>query len=332
MNVLLKKIFPIITVFILFIFIGCNDDGDDDDDDSGSVAFYSSAVDTSPVIVATQSAVNAPQFRAFAFGTPTYEIFNTLREYINDRDEGVIGLSNIYKLLYQAGEFYEGFAANPTALGTPTAISSPFDFGTSPVTYTHALNDDSTDDHGYAIMQDGDTVYALLTWTVTTPGTGKEYGVMEGNYNDVTGDVHINLVCFCDYDTPPDYCLRTELTGNANTHTFTLRIVKYNPPGGYAVTMVGTGVSQSSDSTDYFLFKISDDSYTNRYYKFYASADEDDFIVFQENGYADASSVPGGDPDGYDSILSGITPFALDGSDNARDVTDFTGSTVLLTF
>ena len=322
------KIFFLL-LFISIVIIGC---GSDDKGNSNSKPFYNSAVDTTPVIKATsRTTKNNTQLasRAFNDGIVPYEIFNSLREYIHSRDKGKIGLSNIYKLLYQAGSFYNNFASNPAELPSVTAIASPFDFGTVAETYTHARNDSSSNNHGYATKQVNNTVYALLSWT-SIYNSGTEYGVMEGNYNEDTGAVAINMVCYVDYASM-DYCLRTELIGNSIDHTFTLKIVKYNP-GGYAISMIGTGISESSDPNDYFLFKVSDNSgVTDRYYKFSSSANENDFKTYAKDGYANVTDA-GGDPDGYDTILGGMTPFALDGSDNATSVNDFTNSSILLDF
>lgn len=294
----------------------------------GKKAFYSAAMNVAPVIEATTLS-EAALTTAFESGNPIYEVFNAFREYLDSRDSGVIDSSNIYKLLFDAAIVYDMAITEVTALATPTAIPSPFDFGNTPPTYTDASDN-------YAMLRNGDTIHALLTWTWDESPT-MSYGIIEGNFNDTTGNVTLDMVYLVDYplSDEPDYCLRTHISGNEDTHQFTMKAAKYNiGTDSYAVSMIGTGISQSNNVDDHFLLKIIDNDnlagYSGgRYYKFSAGADETELRAHPIDGYASGEFT---DPNNYASIITEIANdpsdgfFALDGSDHATSANDFPAS------
>jgi hypothetical protein len=297
---------------------------------TGKTAFYSPATDTTPVITAsTSSGSSAVKYISTDWdsGHPVQEIFNTFQEYTYPDDEGVIDISNIYKLLFEAGNNYETALETVEELNAATEITSPFDFGTDVVSYTHAT------DH-YALSKDGDTVSALLTW-IWDEDPKFSYAVIEGTYNETTGDLTLNLVYIVDYETDSDYCLRTYISGNELTHEFT---IKYSKTGSeddtYTLSMIGTGVSQSDSEEAYFLIKMKDNDnlseYTDgRYYKFSASVDEDTMKTYASDGF-ELDEID--DPNNYAEILDDMTFFAMDGSDHALSTDDFTSSDLVLDY
>jgi hypothetical protein len=78
-----------------------------------------------------RSGLEALYASTFDWGNVNYEIFNLMREYDNTAEEGDIGIDNMYKALYQAGQFFAGAASQCTSIPTTTAIIPPFDFGNS---------------------------------------------------------------------------------------------------------------------------------------------------------------------------------------------------------
>jgi hypothetical protein len=302
----------------------------------GDKPLYDNAVQTAPVIVpgATSSRGNSRAESDLLAAKPVLNyIFETFREYDNDRDEGNIGLGNIYKVLYQAGSFYETHAVSPKQLEASKIIAAPFNFGTTARTYTHAANSTMLK-HGYAMSKATDgTVSCILTWYVTNGGTNNEYGVFEGNFNQTTGDLLINMAVLVDYpesNEGGDYCLRTYIEGNEKTHMFKVNTSSYNSAGSqYAI--IGYGNSDSTSSDAYFILKVKSsdmDSYPDgRYYKFKAEDTESDLAGYEDIGY-DASGITSVlDPEDYKSTVDTISMFATDGSDHPTALSDFTNST-----
>ena len=112
-----------------------------------------------------------------------------------------------------------------------------------------------------------------MTWHVSH--SGDEYGVIEGNFNETTKDILVDLAAYCDYPSDADYSQRLYISGNATTHTFTLKSMKYNSgTGGYMLSLVGYGVSKGEGQK--FLFKVqdSDNALTPKYFCFDADATE----------------------------------------------------------
>lgn len=367
----MKKIIIILLIIIAAILItGCggdispamtsSDDSSSDDSSSGGSssgdssssddsntfslpdgerAFYDAVMNITPVISATSSEnssliTSRHVTTGWVWGNPTYEIFNAFREYEFPRDEGVIDTSNVYKLLFEANHSYDDAVREVVELPELTVIDSPFDFGAVSRSYTHASSE-------YALSEDGDTVYALLTW-IWDEDPKFSYGVFEGSFDTITGDVEVDMVYLVDY--PPggnpegedgDYCLRTYISGNEDTHFFTLRTSKVGTGDSYyAISMIGTGISRSDNADDYFLMKIIDNDNLSgypdgRYFKFPASADEGDLIGYSVFGYT-LGEID--DPDNYAEILDGLEFFSLDGSDHATSTDDFLNSDLILEY
>jgi hypothetical protein len=270
--------------------------------------FFESAANTAPVFepnaVEGLLRLGIPIRSAkWDFGGVNYELFNLLREYVNERDEGTIGLDNIYKLLYQAGSFYGEAASGCNAI-TATSISSPFDFGVSE-TYDCAINE-TTFRHGSAIREGADgTKNALLAWQVLNNDghDSDEKGVLQGSSNPTTGDLSLHLATYVNYTAKNDFSLRTEIAGNDQTHHFTLRTMKYTQDG-YWITTTGSGISQGAGQ--FFLFKVSDQSgISGRYYCFPADANEETLQAADDAGSA---TVPA-DCAVYEEVVNALVPF-----------------------
>lgn len=312
---------------------GSGDSGDGFDIPSTETAFYTPATSTTPVIRSAASAMLVKSVgvtkvtTAWSSGNPVYEIFNAFREYQFPRDEGVIDVSNVYKLLFEAGNNYTSALTEVELLPSPVTIAPPFDFGNTPKTYTDASETD-------ALTSDEGTVDAILTW-IWNESPKMSYGVLEGGFNEDTGDLTLDMAYLVDYEGPSDYCLRAFISGNDTTHEFTLKLAKFNSgSGAYAISMIGAGVSQSDNPDDYFLLKIIDNDNLaefpeGRFFRFAASSSETELMAHPVNGYAleDVS-----DPNGYADTIGAMTFFALDGSDHATSVGSFSDSELKLQY
>ncbi len=338
-NIIAKILFISFISCGLILFVGCSGTATGTDSTTGDsasfeipegdTAFYSAALDASPVIEATVSASSSVSFLTTSWdsGNPVYEIFNALRSYTYPDDEGIIDVSNIYKLLFEAGNNYENASEEVSELVTPVAIESPFDFGTEAVTFTHAS---TTDALGKA--EDGETIQALMTW-IWDESPKMSYGVLEGTYNESTGAITLDMVYLVDYETESNYCLRVQLSGNESTHEFTLKTSKVgSEEDTYGISMIGKGVSQSESEDDYFLMKIIDNDNlseyeSGRYFKFSAAADEDELRAHAIDGY-ELEEIE--DPNSYADDIEEMSFFAIDGSDHATTVDAFSNPELTL--
>jgi hypothetical protein len=93
----------ILTVILCIGGCGKKDGGPVVTSGSGS-SFYSAAANVIPAIPPTSK---ADKGKAFTWGNPMYELYQLLREYIDARDAGSVGLPNIHKVLYQVSSFYD---------------------------------------------------------------------------------------------------------------------------------------------------------------------------------------------------------------------------------
>ncbi|MBN2038482.1 MAG: hypothetical protein JW864_00470 [Spirochaetes bacterium] len=276
-------------LIVVFAFSAC---GSDDDSSSSSNIFFEAAKNTAPVFDA--SSKKAPAGDNWNWGNPVYEIYTMFRDYDPNTDEGTIGLDNIYKLMYQAGQFFNSCDENGTSI-SDTPMTSPYILRSTSQTYDKYLIQESPDGANYfATKRDGDISYALLCWYIDNT-TSEEYGILEGNYNESTHDIDIDLVCFVDYGATgtssenTKFSLRTHLTGNSETHTFTdLRSSKWNWDDDetdqmYCAWYIGSGVSQGSG--EYSLFRVSDNGGLNdQYFEIPADAAEADLQDLDDLG------------------------------------------------
>lgn len=298
------------------------------------VQFYGSAITTTPVLKSKANSLLKSEVDTFSSGIPTFRVFNAFQEYIESRDQGKIDQSNIYKVLSDVDGFFQNALDSTTphtgTFGDSTItylVESPFNFGTNPRKYSYVS------DH-FALNRYGDTIFALLTWTWHRTGDDQTtYGVTQANFNNATGDLEIDLVALVDYTAMDDYCYRMYIHGNKISHRFDFKYVSANGVTPYgAISMIGSGISMSANSKDYFLIKMIDDgqlkTYSDgRYYKFSVASNEDSLRAYAMIGYEKADID---DPDGYLQKIDSLNFFALDGSNNAIKLADFKNGSVLL--
>lgn len=222
---------------------------------------------------------NSPRFQQTDWdsGNILYEIFYLLRDFNPDTDQGVIDTSNLYKTMWESRGF---FANTKTQCQTITdkVIAPPFDFGNEATSYGCAFNDG---DFGGA-YKETDAKYGLFGF-LWNDGTHSEYGTLQGNFNEASNDLSLDIAVWVDYATENDYCYRNDIDGNADTHLFTFRSIKgNNVPDNFFLSLVGKGYSQGSGK--YFLLKATTSGSSNRYYCIGADDGEEELRAMDASG------------------------------------------------
>lgn len=306
--------------------------------ESGEVLFYSSARETTPEIPEAASARSTsgdPSEWTSGSGNPLYVVFNLLREFNPEIHEGVLDRSNLYKVLYDVGNL---IPENPVELAAPAAVQSPFDFGSATRTYAYGADQELTfesDYEGisdYAMNVDGTAIEALVTY-VWREGEKYERGVFQADYDAATGDIEIQLVHLVTYADGESYSNRVFVSGNETDHTFTIKSLNAGKSatageGTANSSIVGTGVSMSDSTDDYFLVKVLAGSLTEpSYYKLPAGATEEELQAYPWDGRA-LSDID--DPHGYATAVEALEMYTI--NDAILSVDGFVGGTNDLQF
>ncbi len=277
--------------------------------------FYDAALNTIPAL---ETSVSLRLIEEWSFGNVMYEVFDLFQEYVNERDEGKIGLPNIFKSLHQTGSFYEG-AKSRCETVEDIEITSPFaDQGSG--TYNCVLNDEEADSHhGNAIKEVGSKKDAILTWTASS---FSELGVVKGSYDETEGDITLDLT-----GMSTGFSWRLAFSGNEKDKFFeSLHMMKYTP-SGYKISIVGKGYAEGESK--YFLFKIMDSETTElstaKYFCFSADASE---TTLQGMSPADGTDLDGVSANcaDYKTDVAAMTMYPIDGSKLPSEQADFTGT------
>ncbi|MDP2345648.1 MAG: hypothetical protein Q8O67_32190 [Deltaproteobacteria bacterium] len=232
---------------------------------SRDLAFGPAARETLPVMdraaSSTQSLQRGLTIRSplslWTWGDINWEMYVLLVDLSIGREYGV---ENIYKVLEDADGHLSALNCGTELNRT---VASPFAFGDAPQTY--ACGDGEAD--SWVAWSDSDgTMKALTSFAPTSDHL--EQAVLEG-FVEATGEMSLKLVSYNDYDVPGyegsnrgKFIIRMDVSGNASEHSFTVRTIRRNPGAdtgggdGYALDMVGKGVSKGSRQT--FLLKAQD--------------------------------------------------------------------------
>lgn len=261
--------------------------------------FTNAAKEVAPYFTASTSRAN------WHLGSPIYELYGVL----NDGEQ--VGYFNLYSTLESAETYFKMLSEGGTSM-TAATKNSPYDFGyngnASLSTYDTFYEYEGTGNHvfTYAMVDDNDVIYMLNTSHNTTSSTIGNKTIMQGKYDQTSGDLELHMLMgnYVDYSSDPQYngweLVRAYVSGNTNTHTFTLKIIRNGT--GYDHNMTGYGVSQGA--SNYFLIKLANNSmdFTNPvYYSINGSANETELQALSDTGSATASGA--GDASGYDSSL-----------------------------
>lgn len=292
---------------------------------SGVIANAAKAVGPTVSTAASVSvAADASTAKAIT-GTIMSTIYSMIRDYEYPRDEGVIDMHNIYKVLMTAEQIYLAGQGDCTVI-PEESIPPPFDVGFSD-TYDCAGNSGTMSDEyagGIAIREGSDGTFHLL---LTFLWVSSEYGVLQGTYNPNAGDLDMSLAELVDHDDGRFY-VRSRITGNEGTHAFELSMIT-GPITNTSefVSVVGRGVSKGTGN--YFLFKVKSGSVAGNYFCIPADPTE---TVLESLSAEDpeGASAPAEECAGYQVDVDAMTFLTTD--DVPLALSDFTDSSILIDY
>ncbi|MFH1223458.1 MAG: hypothetical protein V1647_03840 [Pseudomonadota bacterium] len=304
---------------------------------SSSFDLFTTAEQATPIVTPAASTSSVHANATWTTGHTLYEIFQLIREYNNDRDNGVIDGSNMHKALYEANTYVTSAisgclvsANDGTVVAdhsiTEQSITPPFDFGTDLFTQTYNCAYTTTDTgnpvggtatyiKSFAVKYSAGVYYMLMGWQCTQ-GTTVTPSVMQVEYNTTTNDIKLNNAYLVNYGDGSTYNVRIYVNGNTATHLFSLKLFKYSATGDNP-SIAGYGYSQGAGN--YYLFKVIEGS-TTKYFCFPSNATETDLMAMDDAGEA---SVPANCV-GMDTSLP--TNYATDGSESPTSTSKFTGA------
>ncbi len=323
----MKKISLFTLLILVSVFLLCK--GDDEEKKSVSSSenfFYLAAKEVAP---AFNGAASKKMTRALSPGSLIYAVFDLLRDYQYPADEGVIDMHNIYKVLYEAGQIYQTAETGCSSI-TEASVASPFDLGITD-TYNCAGNGGTMSDsyaNGFAIKDASPLKYALLTyrWAPDSPNH-EEHGILQGSFNDNTGDLSLKMIHNVYYAASDGFVVRSDIEGNATTHAFTLKSITAGTGSSTSFTsIVGKGISRGSGN--YFLLKVNSDTLTGRYFCIPAGATETDLELMTATGYDNVDA----NCSAYQADVDAMTFLEDNVSTIPGSISDFTGSTILLSY
>lgn len=327
----------------LFLFAGCGSGGTETGT-TGTIAdtvFYDDIDQVAPVFAAaggtslSSKSVNAE----WAAGNPLYALFNILREFDPETDQGVVDTSNLYKTMWEGRNFL-GNTRTACSTITEQVIAPPFDFGNPETTYNCAHNTEADDgyDIGGAIKDldaDGNIIvssdegeeeeegeeseieaaakYGIFGFV--WPGDHNEYGVLQGSFDSATDALLVDIAVWVDYADQADYCYRNDIDGDTETHLFTFRSIVGTIEPESINSIVGKGVSQGEG--EHFLLKIASTGNEAKYYCIGADDGETELMAMDAEG---SDTVDPNCAD-YQADVDALTMFTAD--DLACQTSDF---------
>ncbi len=301
-----------IAALLGIVVAGCGGAGTDSRSAATSNAIYAAARKIAPVVTATSSSaltfqrngVDLPRGSA-ALDMPWWSgnlgglIFQTLRDYQYPRDEGKVDGTNLYKVLFEAGNAYENKAPLLAAMADK-AVAAPFDFGAFAIadTYDKGKNGVDGQDVFMAAREVGNAKHMLLAMK-----QGDVSFIMQGVYDDGAKDLELNSMTLIPYTSGSmagdKYGIRSHIKGNEVTHTFEFRFLQFSynhtMEMHYYYSVIGKGVSQGAGS--HFLFygeasNVPGGTGTSGYYCFAATDTETEYQA-KFTAYPDSG---GGEP------------------------------------
>ena len=258
-------------------------------------------------------------------GSGNYGLFNLMRDYDDSIHNGVLDMSNMYKALYEMKLKVDGQESTCTGSNafTEKTVTAPFTGFSTSYAYTCGMNSQTLSDSyagGYA-MKSASGVYNLLygfQWAGNA--NGGSVGVVQAKVDTTSNSLAYEMVnCVnCGGGTASSLTVRTDIQGNPNAHTFTIRSIVRTASS--STSIAGKGTSQGTGA--FMLFKFYNGS-TTKYYCLASNATEADF-----RAATGSVSVPS-DCSSLSTNVDALTLFKS--SDAPFALSDFTGSTTLLT-
>lgn len=306
--------------------LGCGGSSSSSSWSGGVNTLFVAVKATTPVFTATESA----EVANMKFGTSTAPLipnaamnvaFQLLRDYTYPDDEGKVDMSNIYKLLWEAGGHLDDAPQRCSTISTVADTDiSPYEFSDF-LGQTYDCGGAEAESGGYgssvAYQVSGDQEYMLTSYKWAPDETQQiAVGVIEASYNDVTKDVSLIFAQAVNY--PPNstmggpsgngFATRTYINGNSGTHAFELKMLTSQ------ASLVGKGISQGAGN--YFLFRNGND-----YYCLAAGATETDLATTTPTDF-DGVSV---NCASYKEAVRDATPYDLTTDLPKVDLSDFNG-------
>ncbi|MFH1264061.1 MAG: hypothetical protein V1495_11540 [Pseudomonadota bacterium] len=330
-------------VFIIFGLLSC---GGGSTGGGSETLFLDAAKQTAPSFApATTSGKLAPPFRnatLFGSGSPLYAAYNLMQDYEYPRDEGKIDMTNMYKVMFEAGNAYARAASQCTTIPEKT-VPSPFDFGLTE-TYDCAANFKDEEPNyakGCAIREEGGIKYALtgFMWA-PTPEEQVSFGTLQGHIDTGTNDILMHMVNLVTYpagsvmggEAGDGFSVRSFISGNSADHSFELKsVVTGTNAEGTWTSIVGKGISKGEGN--HFLFRVWTGS---------GGITSVDGKYFCIDATADETTLSGMDQEGTDSVEEACAPYKdrvdalaterFTRTDAPLVASDFTNSSIYLTY
>lgn len=244
--------------------------------------------------------------------------YQLLRNYTYPDDEGVVDMSNLYKVLWEAsGKMDDAPGRCAAVAAAADADLSPFAFDDL-LGHTYAMGM-SEEEGGYgtsiAYGQDGN-VRRMLTSYKWAPDAAQQVsiGVIQAQHDTLSGDLSIRFAQSVRY--PPGstmggvdgsgFAIRARIDGNSTTHAFDLKMAING------TSIVGKGVSRGAGN--YFLFRAGD-----AYYCIPAESTEDELMAVTPT---DLAGVPA-EGAAYKDAVAAAVPYDVATDLPAIDLSDF---------
>lgn len=233
---------------------------------SGGTKFLEEAKGSAPAFLPAETSrqgLEVAHQRAGLLGSAALNaMYQLLRDYEFPRDEGRVDLTNVYKELHTIDEVGERARGGCSGIAEQPVLA-PFEVGAAP-SYTCLGNDDAGGGYryGYALKDQGTRTDALLAFRWSPdPTQQRSLGQIQGHFDTSTRDVVFTLVNLVEYPagsemggaTGNGFAVRTDLSGNAGSHTFTLRALVTGTDRRSWTSLIGSGVSRGEG--EHFLFK-----------------------------------------------------------------------------
>lgn len=263
-------------------------------------------------------------------GHVLYEIHHLIQEYVDERDNGIIDGSNMYKAMHDAGGAVDMAYENCELLEEEASFESPFDFGDEllPDRYNCLLEAENTWGENiynvsYAVhaVEGGTQIKALLASTTTEPRQQTRQ-VVQGSYDTETNRIIVNQAYLVDYEGDQDYAVRLHIDGNTETGLFKLKLSKGPGAGeGSGIAISGHGYARGDK---HYLFRVSTTNYAQDVTAaWYCFRSETTLAEMQAMDPAGSATIPAECAEYTDGMPE--TDYAADGSGAPTGIEVFTG-------
>lgn len=298
----MKKLLVTFCLAALVGSIGCGKSSDSGSSSAsqGPNRLFLAVKSTAPAFTATTSqapALAKSKISSASISDATMLLaFNMLRDYNYPNDEGKIDMTNIYKVMSEAGRSLDDAESMVSPMSEAADSSlSPYifsDFLGHTYTSGTATQSDAT---GYgssiAYKKSGDDQYMLSSYK-WAPDAAQQIGlgVIQTKFNDTTKDISLLFAQTVKYPAGSTmggangnyFSTRMRVEGNSETHAFEIKFCM-SSMNNTLPSVVGKGISQGEGN--YFLMRSG-----NSYYCIPAGATETTLGTITPTDLANVSS------------------------------------------